>query len=83
MNKYLVISAIGQDRPGIVKDLSEIIYQHGGNILESRMAVLGEEFALLLLLTGHEKAIGEIVSQSEELEKRLLRILVIVNTHSG
>ena len=36
MNKNLVISALGNDKPGIVNELSKAILEHGGNINESR-----------------------------------------------
>jgi glycine cleavage system transcriptional repressor len=57
MNKYLVISALGEDCPGIVNKLSKVIVDNNCNIEESRMAVLGGEFALILMISGHETAI--------------------------
>jgi len=41
----LLLTVIGQDRPGLVELLSRIIASHGGNWLESRMSRLGGEFA--------------------------------------
>ena len=49
---HLVISALGKDRPGIINDLSKEIYNLGLNITDSRMTVLGGEFAILLLVDG-------------------------------
>ncbi len=48
----LVISAIGSDRPGIVNALSQLIVQNNGNIDDSRMTVLGGEFAIILLISA-------------------------------
>ncbi|MBM3890900.1 MAG: glycine cleavage system protein R, partial [Verrucomicrobia bacterium] len=45
MRQYLVVSAVGQDRPGIVDRISEFILDHDCNIEDSRMAILGGEFA--------------------------------------
>ena len=53
MNKMLVISAVGVDRPGIVQELTRLILNCGGNIVESRMTGLGSEFAMLLLVSGN------------------------------
>ena len=53
MNTLLVISALGDDRPGIVNDLSTVILEYGCNIADSRMSVLGGEFALILLVAGN------------------------------
>ncbi|MCK5262904.1 MAG: glycine cleavage system protein R, partial [Gammaproteobacteria bacterium] len=52
MNQKLVITALGADRPGIVDELSNTLLTHQLNIEDSRMSVLGGEFAILLLVTG-------------------------------
>lgn len=52
MQEYLVISAIGEDKPGIINALSKIATQYHCNILDTRMAVLGGEFALLMMISG-------------------------------
>jgi glycine cleavage system regulatory protein len=44
----LVMTVIGQDRPGLVESVARIVSEHGGNWLESRMCRLGGEFAGLL-----------------------------------
>jgi len=53
MPQLIVLSAIGTDRPGVVKDLSKAILDCGGNIEESRMTSLGAEFAVLMLISGN------------------------------
>src|SRR4030042_4755906 len=52
MKRYYALSAIGKDRPGIVADVAGLIYESGGNLEDSRMTLLGEQFALLILLSG-------------------------------
>lgn len=32
MNQYAILTAIGADRPGIVDEVSEFIFDRGGNI---------------------------------------------------
>jgi len=51
MKNQLLITAIGEDRPGIVATLTEIVAKHGGNLEASRMALLGGEFAAISLVT--------------------------------
>lgn len=63
MNKNLVITALGNDKPGIVNDLSKAILDHGGNITESRMMALSGEFAMMLLVTGEQDCIADINSK--------------------
>lgn len=54
MRKWFALSAIGRDRPGIVADLAELIYECDCNLEDSSMTILGGEFAVLLLLSGQE-----------------------------
>lgn len=53
MPQLIVISAIGNDRAGVVQDLTKVVLSCGGNIEESRMTTLGSEFAMLLLVSGN------------------------------
>jgi glycine cleavage system transcriptional repressor len=71
MDTYLVISALGKDHPGIVSELSQAILDHGGNISDSRMATLGGEFAIIMLLTGNWNAIAKIESALPRLAETL------------
>jgi glycine cleavage system regulatory protein len=48
MQRYLVMTVIGRDRPGLVEALSTAVASHGGNWLESRMGRLGGQFAGIL-----------------------------------
>jgi glycine cleavage system transcriptional repressor len=52
MKHWFALSAIGRDRPGIVADLAELIYECDCNLEDSSMTILGSEFAVLLLLSG-------------------------------
>lgn len=52
MKRFYALSAIGQDRPGIVADVAGLIYECGGNLEDSSMTLLGNQFALLILLSG-------------------------------
>ena len=53
-----VISVIGHDRPGLVSDLTKLVNAAGLNIEDSRMTVLGGEFAVLMALEGTDDALG-------------------------
>ena len=76
MNKSLVISALGNDKLGIVNELSKTILAQGGNISESRMTVLGGEFAMMLLVTGTQECIDNILSKLEETGEKLNLTLI-------
>ena len=60
MEKFLAITAIGPDRAGLVRDISEAVSAAGGNIRESRMMTLGSEFAVLMLVAGNWHSIEKI-----------------------
>jgi len=52
-----VLTAVGPDRPGLVNSLSSLITAAGANLEDSRMAVLGGEFAMILLISGSAEAL--------------------------
>lgn len=73
---YLVVTAVGPDRAGIVSELSGLIHGLGANLEDSRMALLGGEFALLLLVSGSEAVLARVEGRLAESESALgLRLL--------
>ena len=80
MTTKLVISALGADRPGIVDELSNIIFTHALNIEDSRMSVLGGEFAILLLVSGEQASIDALQAQAPEIEQALKMSLLLKAT---
>lgn len=59
---HLVITALGADRPGIVNTITRHVSSCGCNIEDSRLAMLGEEFTFIMLLSGSWNAITLIES---------------------
>jgi len=59
---FLVITALGADRPGIVNTITRHVSSCGCNIEDSRLAMLGEEFTFIMLLSGSWNAITLIES---------------------
>jgi glycine cleavage system transcriptional repressor len=68
---FLVISAIGLDRPGLVNELSRCVLENSCNIADSRMTVLGGEFAIILLVTGNWNAVAKLEDQMPSLAERM------------
>ncbi len=52
MGGWFILSAIGRDRPGLVADLAQLIYDCDANLEDSRMTILGTEFAVILLCSS-------------------------------
>lgn len=61
MEQQFIMTAFGKDRPGIVADVTEVIFENGCNVEDSTMTRLADEFTLILLLTG----------KGDDLESRL------------
>jgi len=82
MNQSLVITAIGEDRPGIVNELTEVLHNANLNIEDSRMSILGGEFAIILLVSGNKTSLDSIIQQKDDLQSKLSLNLLIKPTTS-
>lgn len=51
MKKYMILTCVGKDRPGIVDDISNTLFEHNANIEDSRMAVMGGRFSVMILFS--------------------------------
>jgi glycine cleavage system transcriptional repressor len=76
MKKHLVLSIIGPDRPGIVNELSKAIVDNQCNIEDSRMSVLGGEFALIVLVSGNWNNVAKLETALPKIEKKLALTVV-------
>lgn len=47
------LTAIGRDKPGIVARIAKVLLDHGLNIEDSMMRILGGRFTMMLLLRGN------------------------------
>ncbi|MDP6437105.1 MAG: ACT domain-containing protein [Gammaproteobacteria bacterium] len=70
MEQLLAVTAIGADRTGLVHELSQAISSAGGSILQSRMTTLGQEFAMLVLVSANWHAIKKVEEDLEVLGKK-------------
>ena len=67
----LVITASGEDCVGLVDKFTGHILAAGCNIEESRMALLGGQFALIMLLSGRWDALAKLEGQLDEIGDQL------------
>jgi glycine cleavage system transcriptional repressor len=51
MRSNVVVTVTGADRVGIVEEVTKVLLDLGGNVETSRMARLGGEFAMLMLVS--------------------------------
>src|SRR5207245_3797878 len=64
---HAILTAIGNDRPGLVDEVSQYIFQRGGNIEDSRMVNLRGQFAMMVLLSGSEGVLSRVRQELGEL----------------
>jgi glycine cleavage system transcriptional repressor len=67
--RYLVLSALGPDRPGLVAQITHYVADRGGNVEDSRMAILGGEFGVMVLVSAPEAKLATLTGEIAQLEK--------------
>lgn len=70
---HVVMSVSGPDRPGIIKSVAEAVKEHDANIEESKMAILGGDFAMIVYVS---------IPSSDDAEKLAVRIREELNDFS-
>ncbi len=66
----LVLSVLGADKAGILSDLSQTVMECGCNVEDSRMTVLGTEFAMVMLISGKWNSIAKLETAISGLSQR-------------
>jgi glycine cleavage system transcriptional repressor len=70
MDQRFIMTAFGKDRPGIVADVTRLLYENGCNLEDNSMTLLADEFTLILLFTAKG---GEVEEQLARDCRRLER----------
>ena len=52
MQKKYIMTAFGKDRPGIVADVTQVLYENGCNLEDTSMSMLSDEFTINLLFSS-------------------------------
>jgi len=69
--RYYLLTAFGKDRPGIVKEVSEILYNFNLNIDDSSMIRLNNEFTMMLIVEDSKNIdIEKVKKEVNILEKK-------------
>lgn len=69
MKTYCIITLVGRDEVGIVDQVTKLVLEQKGNVEESRMAHLGGEFAMLMLVSldsEKREALFELIGPFKE-----------------
>jgi glycine cleavage system regulatory protein len=76
MQRSLVMTMIGADRPGLVEAVADIVTKHSGNWLDSRMSRLGGHFAGILRVEFPAEHEERIIQALRALESRGLSVII-------
>jgi glycine cleavage system transcriptional repressor len=67
---HFALTIIGRDRPGIVSQVTEILYRLGCNIADSSCSILGGQFSMILIISHPEyrnrESFGDAFAPLEE-----------------
>jgi glycine cleavage system regulatory protein len=76
MTTPLVLTFVGDDRPGLVSEISQAVAAHGGTWLESRSVLLAGKFAGILLVRIPDERVIPLESALAKLAPSGLRVSI-------
>ena len=76
MQRSLVMTILGKDRPGLVECVAAAVAEHGGNWLESRMSRLGGQFAGIVRVEVPASRESVLMHALQNLDASGLRVVV-------
>ena len=75
MTTYLVLTVIGDDKPGLVESLSQAIADNSGNWLESSMSQLAGKFAGILRVSVNDRNADQLIDALNGLSNHLKLVI--------
>jgi glycine cleavage system regulatory protein len=72
----LVLTVLGQDRPGLVEAISRVVAEHGANWVESRMAHLAGHFAGILRVEIDDARADRLAAALRSLSESGLELVI-------
>ena len=79
MKTSIVLTIIADDQTGIIKTVSEALYQHEGSWSQSSMSSLAGQFAGILLASVPSEKASACVKQLEGLEANGIRVIAHIS----
>lgn len=75
MTSYLVLTIIGDDKPGLVEKLSTVIADNSGNWLNSSMSQLAGKFAGILQVSVPESSADKLIADLNALSNNFKLVI--------
>lgn len=76
-SKRFAISVLGKDRPGIVAAITKILFEIGGNIEDSSMTLLRDEFVMILLVEFSKNTASDQLAKFFEKTKKEFSLSIL------
>ncbi|MEX2131680.1 MAG: ACT domain-containing protein [Pseudohongiellaceae bacterium] len=83
MTTHLVLTIIGDDKPGLVEKLSRVIADNSGNWLHSSMSQLAGKFAGILQVSVPDKAADKLIADLNTLSDSLRLVIERVEMYAN
>jgi len=83
MSTYLVLTIIGDDKPGLVEMLADTIARNSGNWLESNMSHLAGKFAGILRVSVADAHADALIQDLQKLSSVLKLVVEKVSVHDA
>jgi glycine cleavage system regulatory protein len=82
-NNNYILNLIGPDRPGIVEQVAQVIADHAGNWLESRLAHLGGQFAGIVRLEAPAERHAALQAELAQLAAHGLNVSLVADDQAA
>ncbi len=83
MKHWFILSAIGSDRPGLVADLAQLVFDCDANLEDSRMTILGTDFAVILLCSSAAKDTADQIAVGAKRLEREHGLTILLRSLEG
>ena len=83
MPHWFLLSAIGRDKPGLVAELAQLIYDADANLEDSRMTILGSDFAVILLCSSSRRETADDISVGAKRLERDHGLTILLRSLEG
>lgn len=77
---HFAVTILSQDRPGIVADTTEVLFRLGCNIEDSSCAMLGGDFAMILIVSHEKPFSGSRLTDEFKALRKLTGLAAYVRT---
>lgn len=83
--QHLVLTTVGKNKTGLVSELTGLVTECQCNIIDSKMAIFGSEFTMIMLLAGDGPSLSQLEMKLPHLAVKLdlLSMMKRTSSHTG